>query len=495
VSASAAALLIFVPMLLAAVLALAADAFDARRWALGLSVVGLLFAGVTGLLTGVAVPVSDVFEVFRGGGPFSAVPGVIATCAALVVLGSWSSLVDRANGGTTSALITFGAATAGLMAVANDLTTLLLAVETSAVIAYALVSDARTTRGDEAALKYFIQGSVATGLFVFGMAVLVGIFAPTGRYAQLAGALSGDGLANPALVGVVLLIGALAFKAGLAPFHTWAPDAYESAPVPNAAFLAAGPKLGAVMALALFVAVIDQGGQSARVLPVVLALSIVSVMVGSLSALAQPGFRRMLAYAGIAQMGYAMLAVAMLDASSAVFFVSTYALATTGAFLSADAFSRVDPTWDGSISGLAGMGRRAPWTSASLSVLLISLAGIPPLLGFWGKFQVFATAVFGSLSALVEGGDPLMGWMLAVGVVVGLAGSVISLAYYGGVLRALYLLPSQTAGSESVPSARPEAGSGTSTLAVVAIAVLVVVLGVAPAVWGYSFLLTPFVPR
>jgi len=502
VNATTAGLAIFAPLLAAAVLGLVADAFDARRTALTVSVVGLLAAGVVGLIAGVTVPVADVFDVFRGGGPFSAVPGVIAMCGAFAVTGGWSSLVDRPNGGTTAALITFGAASAGLMAASNDLITLLLAVETSAVIAYALVSDARTTRSDEAAIKYFIQGSVATGLFVLAMAILVGVFAPTGRYAELAGSMGERLLADPALVGAILMIAALAFKAGLATFHTWAPDAYETAPVPNAAFLASGPKLGALTALSLFVAVVDVGGHSARVLPIVLALSMVSVLVGSLGALAQPQLRRMLAYAGVAQMGYALLAVAMLDATSAVFFVSTYALATTGAFLSAGVFGRARPDWDGSIAGLAGMGRIAPWTSAALSILLISLAGIPPLLGFWGKFQVFATAVYGSISAFQGGGAPLMAWMLAVAVVVALVGSVISLAYYGSVLRALYLLPSPSAEkAESSPDdaadSRESSGQGSATPAavVILIAAIVVVLGVAPAIWGYAFLLSPFVAR
>ena len=492
---TATAVLVFAPLFVAALVALAADTFDARRLAIGSSIVALVFSAGVGLYAGVRFPVADFLGVFRSGGPFSGVPGVIAGCAALALAGGWSSLSRRDGGGTTAALITLGAAAAGLMAAANDLTTLLLVVEMSAIIAYALVSDARTARSDEAAMKYFIQGSVATGFFVLGMAVLVGVFAPTGRYSQLAATLGDGPLTGPALVGSILLMAALAFKIGLAPFHAWAPDAYETAPVPGAAFLAAGPKLGALAALALFVAVVDAGGQSDRVVPVVLALSVVSVVVGSLGALAQPSFRRMLAYAGVAQMGYSLLAVAMLDASSAVFFVATYSLATTGTFLSAEAFSRVHPQWDGTIAGLAGLGRKAPAVSAGLSVLLISLAGIPPLLGFWGKFQVFATAILGSVSALLESGSSLMGWFLAIAVGVGLTGSIISLGYYGSVLRSLYLADPFAPSSAEDSLEVADEGEGASSAVVVLVAIIAVVLGIAPAIWGYSFLLQPFIAR
>lgn len=496
-TATTAALTVFVPLVIATLVALAADTFAARKLALGVSVTALIIAAISGLFLGSTVAVADVLVVFRAGGPFSAVPGVIAACAAISLIGGWPSLSARDGGGTTAALVTLGAAAAGLMAAANDVTTLLIVVETSAVVAYTLVSTARTTRSDEAALKYFIQGSVATGFFILAMAVLVGLFAPSGRYAQLAATLAEPSLLGPALVGAVLVIAALAFKAGVAPLHSWAPDAYETAPVPAAAFLAAGPKLGAVAALALFVAVLDAGGIADQVVPILLALSMVSVLVGSLGALAQVSLRRMLAYAGIAQIGYALLAVAMLDPTSTVFFVSTYALATTGAFLAADAFSRERPQWDGTIAGLAGMGRIAPGVSAGLAVLLISLAGIPPLLGFWGKFQVFATAVYGAATALTLEPTGLTGWMLAVAVLVGLIGSVISLGYYGGVLRALYLsgAPDAEPLADGTPEGAQARGSGTSAVTVVSVAALVVILGVAPALWGYAVLLRPFVAR
>jgi len=492
VTANYALLAVYAPLIAGSLVAFAADAFASRRIALGASALGLLIAAVAGLAAGVLVPVADVASVLRVGGPFSSVPGVIALCGALALLGGWNGLAQREGGGTTAGLYALAAGAAGVVSAAVDLTTLLIAIEIVALVSYALVSEGRTTRSDEAAMKYFIQGSVATGFFVLGMAVLVGLFAPTGHYAQLVTTLGDAALGDPAMVGVVLIVAALAFKAAIAPLHMWAPDAYETAPIPSSAFLATGPKLGAVFALVIFASVAGGSLKSVALVPLLLALSVTSVLVGSIGALGQKSYRRMLAYAGIAQVGYALLAVAMLDPTSAAFFMSTYAIATAGAFLAAETFQRIDPTWDGTISGLAGMGRRAPLTSAAVSVLLVSLVGIPPMLGFWGKFQVFATAIYGSAAAFLGGGSALVGWLLAIAVGVGLVGSVISLGYYGSVLRALYLLPPV---STPADQASAEKGSERPSVILLLVAVAVFALGIAPAVWGYSVLILPFVSR
>ena len=480
-------LLMVVPLLAGSVIAFGLDAFDRRRTALAVAIAGLLVTGVAGIWGGLYVGASSILGVVRVGGATSALPGVIALCGALALLGGSRILAERPGGGTTAGLVALGAAAAGAMVAAIDLTTLLLAVEVSAVISYALVSESKNTRSDEAAMKYFVQGSVATGIFVMGMAVLVGLFAPSGHYTDLPGALSDPAMTGPAIVGILLTVSALAFKAGLAPFHTWAPDAYESAPPSSAAFLATGPKLGAIAALTVFVAAVATRPLAEKYVPILLALSIVSVIVGSVGALGQRSYLRMLAYAGIAQAGYALLAVSLFDLTSTAFFLSTYAVASVGVFLAADAFRAANPSWDGTIAGMAGMGRTAPVASTTVGVFLVSLAGIPPLLGFWGKFQVFATAVYGSASELLGGGSALIGWMLAIAVVVALLGSVISIGYYGSVLRSLYLLA-----APSEPELPARQGRALPVV-LVCIAAIVVVLGIAPAIWGYSFLVTPFV--
>ena len=223
---------------------------------------------------------------------------------------------------------------------------------------------------------------------------------------------------------------------GAVPFHSWAPDAYETAPVESAAFLAAGPKLAAIGAMSVFVTVVASGPEATPILVVVAGIAVLSVLVGSVAALRQHDYRRMLAYAGIAQAGYALIAVALPMAPLAVFFGATYALAATGTFLAAAAFQRLRPHWDGSVAGLAGLGRRAPVLGGAVAVLLISLAGLPPLLGFWAKLVVFATGLSYAVASLAA--QPVHSWSVSIAVIAGILGSIVSLGYYGAVLRSLF---------------------------------------------------------
>jgi NADH-quinone oxidoreductase subunit N len=231
------------------------------------------------------------------------------------------------------------------------------------------------------------------------------------------------------------------------------------------------------------------------------ALAILSVLVGSVAALRQRSYTRMLGYAGVAQVGYALIALCALHRpTAAAFLIATYAVASTGTFLAAAAVRRVRPEWDGSTAGMAGMARRAPVLSAGLAVLVISLAGIPPLLGFWGKFAVFLS-VAGAAGAAFTGGATGVGWLYVIAGAMGIIGSVVSLGYYGSVLRALYLLPEPIAGQPAAAEAHeagapgapgapsaPE-GVGTATWAVLIAASIVVVLGVLPVVAGWSAIL------
>lgn len=496
-----AVVLTFAPALLGSLGALACDAFERRRWSALVMGVGLALSGAAGLAAAFSVGIEQVGGVVAVGGPFSAVPGLIMLFASVTVFGGYDASIDRQGGGASVALIGLGAAASALVACASDLTLLLVGIESAAICAYALVSLGSSRRADEAAMKYFVQSAVATGLFVFGLAILVGVFAPDSRYTTLASALGVAGQQLPALAGALLIISALAFKIGAAPFHSWAPDAYETAPPESAAFLASGPKLGALGALAVFSTIVGSGSLAPRLVPVLAVLSILSVVVGSLAALRQASYTRMLAYAGVAQVGYALIAVTVMSPLVVLFFASTYALATTGTFLAAVEFKRARPEWDGSISGLAGLGRRRPAVSISLGVLLVSLAGIPPLLGFWGKLQVFAAVIVASARNLVAGSAG-NGWLLAVVAAVGLLGSVISVGYYGSVLRSLFLdeastVPQAEQADPALQAREPAQGltAGTAGAAVVVVAVAVVVLGLLPLAFGVSTLMAPFVGR
>jgi NADH-quinone oxidoreductase subunit N len=202
----------------------------------------------------------------------------------------------------------------------------------------------------------------------------------------------------------------------------------------------------------------------------------------------------MLGYAGVAQAGYALIGAVVLNPTAAVFFASAYAIATTGTFLAATAFRAARPDWDGSIAGLAGLGRHGARTVAmSVTVLLVSLAGIPPLLGFWGKFQVFASAITLSGRMFLDSGDALLGWTYGLLAVVGIVGSVVSLAYYGSVLQSLY---SARDGDERDPSmAEGESESSATESAVLIMALTAVLLGLVPIFLGMAALMSPFTVR
>ncbi len=193
-------------------------------------------------------------------------------------------------------------------------------------------------------------------------------------------------------------------------------------------------KTGAIAGLLTVSLVLSESlGDDAKRLPVVIAaIAAGSIVYGNLAALRQRSYARMLAYSGIAQAGYALVPVAVGQPQQAAFFLATYSIAVVGAFLAALAVQRVRPDWDGSIKGMAGLGAHAPWLSAGLATLLLSLTGIPPLLGFWGKLQAFGVAVYASRRREADGQC-----FLALAVI-GLVGSVVSFGYYGAVLRAMY---------------------------------------------------------
>jgi NADH-quinone oxidoreductase subunit N len=498
-TASTATVLALGAMLLGGVGALVLDAFVSRRAAIVLAAASL-FASAVAFAVPVHLKAQALWGVVRVGGVSSTVAAVIALLSALIVVGGWREFVTRDSGGSLSALVVFAAGSSVLVAQASELTLLLIALETAAACGYALVALGGSKGSREAALKYFIQGAIATGFFLVGMGVLVALFVPSGSIEKLTDALSGAPATSVALAGLVPLLAALAFKTGAAPFHSWAPDAYESAAPSSSAFLAAAPKVAAVTALASLAsraAVVGPVGNGIG--GVLAALAILSVVLGSVTALRQRSYMRMLGYAGVAQVGYAIVAVlALHQPQLSVFFIVSYAIAGAGAFLSASAFRAIRPDWDGTVDGLAGMAVQAPALSFALSVLLISLAGIPPLLGFWSKFLVFAAA-FGSSVAAIAEGNAGYGWLVAAAVVAGLAGSVVSLAYYGNVLRSLYApgTPPQSLAEESLAEAGEDVAverstARSATLVVALLAVAVVVLGLLPVGVSLEALLRVF---
>lgn len=487
------------PMAVGGVLALVADAVGAKRYAVWAAALGVLMGGAVGIWGGWWGESATVFEAFFVGAAFSTLTGVIGVLTAASILGGSTALLARPHGGALASLLALAALAAGLTVSSADLVALLLSIETAALASYALVSAARSRRADEAAMKYYIQGAVSTGLLILGVTVLVALYAPDGRYATLAGALAGlePTQLAPGLFGVLLLATAFAFKSGAVPFHSWAPDAYENAPAEASAFMAGPLKLAFLFAGVMLVVTTALGGRSierplggigADLLPILGVLGVLSILVGSVAALRQRSYTRMLGYAGVAQVGYGLIATAAPSTIAVAVFATTYAIAVTGAFLAALAVMACRPGWDGSIDGLAGLGRRSPLIGVSLSMLMISLAGLPPFVGFWGKFEVFVAAI-GSAQQYSLAGSPSLGYLYAAFAIVGLAGSVISLAYYGRVVRILFAEDCTGEGDAAEKSDR------SAETALIALACLALILGLAPVLTGLSAPMQGFLLR
>lgn len=449
-----------------AVLAVVFDAFDRRRLALTSALIGLITAATLAFFASEGSPVISGDVVISGSG-FSAAIGVLCAISALVLLGGWRAAVRTPSGGGFVALATFVVAAAATVSVSADILVTLIALEVMALCAYGLVWAARTPAATEASMKYFVQGAIATGLFVLGLALLSGLHGGVTSYVWIRGVMGAD-TGPPVTTAFVLIAAAFAYKLGAFPFHSWAPDAFETAPPHFAALLAGVPKLAAALAMVvLFSRSVFAALPPEYSVWVFGSLAILSMGFGAAGGLMQQSYTRMLAYSGIAQVGYALVGLAMGAAAMTpiAILLTAYALSAGAAFLAAGAFRAARPSWDGTIAGLGGLGRERKVLGVAVSAALFSLVGMPLTAGFWGKFLVFGVAVTAGY------------WWLAL---IGVVASVISFGYYGGVLRSLYFEP--------VPE--PPADPGTietdriGEMTVVLLALGILALGILPLVLG-----------
>ena len=355
-----------------------------------------------------------------------------------------------------------------LMAASRDLIMIYLGLETTAISCYAL---AGLLRGDpksgEAALKYFLTGALASAIILFGMALVYGgtgttnLSALPGHGAVLLGEGGLFPQAKPiALVGLVMLIAGFGFKLAAVPFHFWAPDAYEGAPTPVTAFFSIGPKAAAfAAALRIFGPVLmisgpaRAGGPTSTVLALLFTiLAVVTMTVGNLTALSQKNIKRMLAYSSIAHAGYLMVGFAVaspLGYAAMIYYLLAYAATNLGVFAVVIWLNNRGTGDD--ISDYAGLGRRAPLAALAMVICFLSLIGIPPTAGFFGKFYLFLAAIGGGMT-----------WLAVVMVI----NTAISVGYYYGVVRQLYLVGAGTR-SEGVAAGVSAAGvSGDGAVAV-----------------------------
>jgi NADH-quinone oxidoreductase subunit N len=396
------------------------------------------------------------------------------------------------------AVMLMAAAGGLIVAAAQDLLVIFVGLELLSLCLYILTAFAKTSgKSAEAAIKYYLFGGMSAAFLLFGFSYLYGIFGTTSLQ-SIAGALSEDGNATPLLYIAIVLIGVgLGFKVAAVPFHLWAPDTYEGAPAPAAAFIASvskvasftllltvttnwllpmGPISGPPSTLGLRVAAGIHTWIPWATLLIVVATA--SMVVGNLAALAQTSVRRLLAYSAIAHAGYILLGVAIWPSPSfyasggfptlellhrslnaVLYYVLTYGLTTIGAFGIVAVVERA--TGSDKMDAFLGLHKRNPLLAAVLLVLFLSLAGIPPLVGFWAKFNLFA-------AVLNVGAGPVPFALVALAIAL----SAVSLYYYLQVLKRAWVMP---AVDDSPIKAHP-----VTMVVLVGIGLAVVLLGCFP---------------
>lgn len=367
-------------------------------------------------------------------------------------------------------------ATAGFLFLVGteNLLLLFVALELASLSLYLLAAfNKHDPRSAEAGLKYFLFGGMAAAGTLFGLSLIYGLAGSLHLNAVAVG-LRAQAAFDPLLaVGMVLTLAGFGFKIAAAPFHLWAPDAYQGAPAPSAAFIASASKLGSFLILGKLL-LLGFGGLegsaawrvfAAGWMPLLALLAVFSMVLGNLAAMVQDSVRRLLAYSAIAHGGYALVGLLAADrdgVAAMLYYMLTYGFTVIGAF---GVVALVEQQTGGSrLEDFNGLSRRSPLLALSLLVFLLSLAGLPPLAGFFGKFYLFTAAVKSS------GRDLGLLWL----VILGIALSAVSLYYYLQVLKRAYV-------ADAAPDARPFPALSLPAAAIVLLAAIVVVLGGAPA--------------
>jgi NADH-quinone oxidoreductase subunit N len=365
---------------------------------------------------------------------------VLALTIFTILLSMESDFTDHA--GEYLALILF--ATVGMMFLvsAEDIMMIFIALELTSLSLYILTAfNKRSIKSAEASLKYFLFGGMSAAFTLFGLSLVYGLAGSTNLW-EIATALAGKGLDPLLVVAIVMVVIGFGFKVAAVPFHLWAPDAYQGAPTPSAAFIASGSKIASFFIFAKVMAVgfkdelLKGSGAwhnyAAGWVPVIAVVAALSMILGNLAAIVQSSVRRLIAYSAIAHAGYMLIAVLAHNGqslASLVYYAATYGLTTIGAF---GVVAVVEQGAGGEkLSDFAGLSRRAPVASFCMLIFMLSLAGIPPLAGFFGKFYVFTAAV--------NAGAPNLGLLWLVILAVGM--SAVSLYYYLQVLKQIYVAP------------------------------------------------------
>jgi NADH-quinone oxidoreductase subunit N len=353
-------------------------------------------------------------------------------------------------------------ATLGMLVMisANDLLSLYLGLELLSLPLYVIAAFHRdNARSAEAGLKYFVLGALASGLLLYGSSLVYG-FAGTTNFDRLADAFSADaGVSAGVIVGVVFVITGLAFKISAVPFHMWTPDVYEGAPTSVTAFFATAPKVAAIALLAR-VLVVPFGDLVAQWQQVLLLISIGSMILGAFAAIGQRNIKRLMAYSSIGHVGYALMGLAVasdIGLRGLLVYMAIYVLMNLGTFAVLVSMRRNGRAVE-QVDDLAGLGRTDLGTAVWMAVFMFSMAGIPPLAGFFGKLYVFLAAVQGGF------------WTLAV---IGVLTSVVSAYYYLRIIKVMFF-------DQPVGALDPAPASLTVVMAASGLFVLLFVLWPAP---------------
>jgi len=352
-----------------------------------------------------------------------------------------------------------------MMVSANDLISLYIGIELQSLALYVVAAIRRDTlRSSEAGLKYFVLGALSSGILLYGMSLVYG-FAGTTNFGALASQFAaGDGASIGAVIGIVFVTAGLAFKVSAVPFHMWTPDVYEGAPTPVTAFFAIAPKIAAMV---LFARVLLEpfGPLAAEWQQVIWFISVASMILGSFAAIVQTNIKRLMAYSSIGHMGFVLVGLAAGNeqgATGMLVYLTIYLFMNIGTFGCILTMRRQGQMVE-DIGSLAGLSKTNPMMAAALAIFMFSMAGIPPLGGFFAKFFVFRAAIDAELYVLA---------------VIGLLASVVGAFYYLRIIKIMYF---------DEPAEAFDSAPGREISTIVAVTALVTVfffIGLAPVLTG-----------
>jgi NADH-quinone oxidoreductase subunit N len=410
----------------ALVLMLAAAWGGSARMIGWVAVAALIGAAIA--LGGPASTGGDAFGGLYKADAFAAFAKVLIYGAAGVAIVMAPSFFDRTPGDAMRpeypVLILLSAVGMGMMVSAGDLLTLYVGLELQSLAAYVLASMMRRDlRSAEAGLKYFVLGALASGILLYGISLVYG-FSGTTSFDAVATAYTGTH-SKGLLFGLVFVFAGLAFKMSAVPFHMWTPDVYEGAPTPVTAFFGSAPKVAAIL-LAVRVAIEAMGPATFEWRQIVVFASLASIALGAAGAIGQTNIKRLLAYSSINNVGFALVGLAAgteQGVSAVLTYMAIYVVMTLGSFLIVLQMKDHEGHSIESIASLSGMSRTRPGLAFALAVMMFSLAGIPPLFGFYAKFVVFWAAVQAGMFTYAA---------------IGIALSTVGAYYYLRIVKTMY---------------------------------------------------------